>query len=407
VENGVLVSFSPSVGEVKLKEEWCMKKMICVLAVTACGVVAGESPLKPINDLGYGTLSGRLQSVSMHRDYEGTGDGVNSTLGLLLNYTSPEFYGFDLGLGCNLVGELYGNNNTDLLVNDSIYLLNEAWLGYRILEKTKLTIGRKITNGEVFREDDYRQKARSVEGIQLVAEDLDGFKFTLGHAYRMSNWIQGGDRGEFNNFHDVFGAKDDTAGVTWGEVLFSKVKGLEIALFDAYAYDVANLIGLRAKVDVTETTSLLGYYRHENDTGEFPTRDSDTVGFSVEQKVGPVTLSPGYFGVRGDNLLFQETTTGINHPLGVLMMIYASPFVGESDTLFLKATAKIHTTALYALYNYTWNDNLAYDGQELNLVVKQPIYDQLSLALKTGVGYRSAPNNTFASDIRLFITYLF
>jgi len=384
-----------------------MKKMICVLAFTACGVVAGESPLKPINDLGYGTFSGRLQSVSMHRDYEGTGDGVNSTLGLVLNYTSPEFYGFDFGLGCNLVGELYENNNTDLLVNDSIYLLNEAWLGYRMTDKTKLTIGRKINNGEVFREDDYRQKARSIEAIQLEVKELDGFQLTLGHALRMSNWIQNRDRGDFNNFGDVFGAKDNTAGVTWGELLFTKVEHLEIALFDAYAYDVANLIGLRAKVDVTETTSLLGYYRHENDTGEFPTRDSDTVGLSVEQRVGPVTLSPGYFGVRGDNLCFQETTTGIHHPLGVLMMIYASPFVGDSDTLFLKATAKIHTTVLYTLYNYTWNGNLAYDGQELNLVIKQPIYDQLSLALKTGIGYRSEPANTFASDIRLFITYSF
>lgn len=384
-----------------------MKKMVCVLAVAACGALAGESPLKPINDLGYGTFSGRIQSLSMYRDYEGVGDGLNSTLGVLLNYTSPEFAGFDFGLGCNLVGELYGNNDTDLLVNDSLYVLNEAWLRYRILEKTKLTLGRKITNGEVFREDDYRQKARSIEAIQLEVKELDGFSLTLGHALRMSNWIQVGDRGDFNNFGDVFGAKDDTAGVTWGEVVFSKVKGLEIALFDAYAYDVANLIGLRGKVDVTETTSLLGYYRHENDTGEFPARDSDTVAFSVEQKVGPVTLTPGYFGVRGDTLCFQETTTGINHPLGVLMMIYASPFAGDSDTLFLKAGAKIHTTVLYALYHYTWNDNLPYNGQELNLVIKQPIYDQVTIALKAGMGYRSGPADTFASDARLFITYLF
>jgi len=384
-----------------------MKKIVCAFAVTACTAVAGESPLKPINDLGYGTLSGRLQSVSMYRDYEGSGDGVNSTLGLVLNYTSPEFYGFDFGLGCNLVGALYEHNNTDLLVNDSIYLLNEAWVRYRILEKTKLTIGRKINNGEVFREDDYRQKARSIEAIQLEMKEFEGFSLNLGHALRMSNWIQGGDRGEFNNFGDVFGAKDNTAGVTWGELVFTKVKDLEIALFDAYAYDVANLIGLRAKVDVTDTTSLLGYYRHENDTGEFPDRDSDTVGLSVEQKVGPVTLSPGYFGVRGDNLSFQETTTGINHPLGVLMMIYASPFAGDSDTFFFKAQAKIDTTVLYALYNYTWHQNLAYDGQEINLVIKQPIYNQVTVAVKTGFGYRSGDNDTFASDLRLFITYLF
>jgi hypothetical protein len=384
-----------------------MKKMLCVSVLAAMSVAAAESPAKPFNELGYGTVSGRIQSLTMYRDYDDVGDGFNSTVGVLLNYTSPELAGFDFGLGYNYAGEIYDYNKSSMLANDEIHVLNEAWLRYLFTPETSLVAGRKIINGEVFRADDYRQKARSVEAVQLEMKEIEGLSVTLGHAIRMSNWLQTGDRADFNDFGDVFGAQDDTDGVTWGEAVFSRVEGLEIALFNAYAYDVANLIGTRAKLSVTETTSLLGYYRHESDVGDSTGSDSDAVGVAVEQKAGPVTLEPGYFGVRGDNLRFQETTTGINHPLGSLMMIYSGQFAGDSDTLYFKATTKIRTTSLYALYNYTWNSSLPYDGQELNLVIKQPITDQVTVALKSGLGYRSGPADTFASDTRLFVTYGF
>jgi len=384
-----------------------MEKIVFVLVAATLSAAAVESPVKTFNELGYGTVSGRIQSLSMYRDFEGVGNGFNSTLGVLLEYTSPEFGGFDFGLGYNYAGELYDHNKSSMLLNDKIHVLNEAWLRYRMLENTTIKAGRMIDNGEVFRKDDYRQKARAIEAVQLETTEIEGLSLKLGHAIRMSNWIQVGDRADFNDFGDVFGAQDDTDGVTWGEGVFTGVDNLEIAIFNAYAYDVANLIGTRVKLDVTETTSLLGYYRHESDVGESTGSDADAVGLSVEQKVGPVTLSPGYFGVRGNNLRFQEATTGINHPLGVSMMLYSGQFAEDSDTLYLKAVTKVKTTTLYALYNYTWNDTLPYDGQELNLVVKQPIGDQVTIALKSGLGYRDGPDNTFASDTRLFATYNF
>ena len=390
-----------------LERKLFMKRIVFVLSLAVMSVAAVESPVKTFNELGYGTISGRIQSLSMYRDYEGVGDGLNSTLGVLLNYTSPEFIGFDFGLGYNYAEELYDNNNSSMLLNDEIHVLNEAWLRYRISENTRVLAGRKINNGEVFRADDFRQKARAIEAAQLEINEIEGLSLIFGHAIRMSNWIQVGDRGEFNDFGDVFGAEDDTDGITWGEAVFTRVDGLEIALFNAYAYDVANLIGMRTKLDVAESTTLLGYYRHESSVGDSTEDDSDAVGISLEQKVGPVTLTPGYFGVRGNRLRFQEATTGINHPLGSSMMIYAGQFAEDSDTLFFKAVTKVNTTVLYALYNYTWNSDLPYDGQELNLVIKQPIGDQVVIALKSGLGYRSGPADTFASDTRLFATYLF
>ena len=50
---------------------------------------------------------------------------------------------------------------------------------------------------------------------------------------------------------------------------------------------------------------------------------------------------------------------------------------------------------------------LPYDGPEVNVVIKQPIGDSVTVALKSGLGYRDDPADTFASDTRLFATYEF
>jgi hypothetical protein len=394
-----------------------MKITALILTATLLTLWASaESIMKPFNEKGYGTISGRIQSLSMYRDFEtgGKGNGANSNLGFILGYTSPEFAGFDAGMAYNYAFSLGNNNHWNILANDDINVLNEGWLRYNFgslgYTNTTLLAGRKIMNGEVFRADDFRQKSRAIETVQIETSDLPDSKLTVGHAIRMSNWIQAGDRADFNDFSDVFGTEDDTDGVTWGEVVNQSVDGLEIALFDAYAYDVANLIGTRIKWDVAEKSAIIGYYRHENDVGDADTQNSDAYGLSFQQKIGGMTLEPGFFSVHGSNLRFQELTTGINHPLGASMEICSCQFDGGADTAYLKATAKIHKTKLYLLYNYTWHDQLDFDGQELNVVIKQPITENLTAAFKGGIGYRDWDNgdsNTTDTDARLFLTYTF
>ncbi len=386
-----------------------MKRALLLAAFAAQMGIAAETPEAAPETLDYGTVSGRVQSLTMYRDFEGTGNGFNSTLGLVLNYTSPPLAGFDAGLGFHYVWEFYKVNRSGLLANDDLMVLNEAWLRYRVADHTSVTAGRRISNGEVFRADDFRQKARSVEGVALETTAIPDLALTVGHALRMSNWIDSGDRWDFNDFDAVFGTADDSDGVTWAEAVYAGVESLEVALFDAYAYDVANLAGLRARVDVSEDTGLVVYYRHEDDVGAAAPLSADAYGAAVQQKVGGVTLEPGWFAVSGDNLRFQETTTGINHPLGSLMIIYAQPFAGGSDTFYLKATAKAGKTVLYALYDYTRHDKVAFDAQELNVVVKQPLTDHLGVALKAAAGYRDMDegDDTLATDTRLFVTWVF
>lgn len=394
-----------------------MTRATLVLALlVAAAPAAADSIMKPFNDKGYGTVSGRLQYLGMYRDFDNGNNGHASTMGLVLGYVTPQWSGFDAGLAYNYAGTVSDGGNASLVANDDIRVLNEGWLRYGFakagLAGTSLVVGRKISNGEVFRADDYRQKARSIQAIQLQTRDLPATAITVGHADKLSNWIDAGDRWEFNDLGEVFGVGYDTDGITWGEGVYTGIARLELALFDAYAWDVANLVGARAKYKASDRTALIGYYRHENDVGDAADQNANAYGVAVEQKLGGLTLEPGYFGIRGDDLRFQETTTGINHPLGVSMMIYPSMFAGGADTAYVKATTKINRTSLYALYSYTWHDNprYLYDGQELNIVVKQQLTNAFSVAVKLAAGARDAQgggDDTTATDARLFVTYDF
>jgi len=375
-----------------------------------------QGVMSSFNEKGYGVVSGRIQYLGMYRNYENVKNGNASTLGGILGYITPAWAGLDAGLAYNYAGTLYDGGNSSLVANDNIDVLNEAWVRFTPstdgLAGTTFTVGRKISNGEVFRADDYRQKSRSIQAVQIETRAIPDTALTVGHANKLSNWIDSGTRWEFNDLGNVFGAGYHTDGITWGEGVYTGIEKMEVALFNAYAWDVSNLLGTRVKYNAFDTTSFIFYYRHENDVGKAASQNTNAYGISLEQKVSGVTVEPGYFGVSGDNLRFQETTTGINHPLGVSMMIYPSMFAGGADTAFLKVTTKINRTALYALYNYTWQDKPAYnyDGQELDLVVRQSLMDSLSVALKFGVAKRDARkggNDTTATDTRLFLTYVF
>jgi len=405
-----------------------MKKLFVILAfaVTA-SLASAESAIKQFNELGYGTLSGRLQMLSMYRDFEDHTEesAYSSTLGLKLDYLSPEKSGWSVGASYIGVGVLdasdydeASNPGEALLGNGRVNVLNEGYLHYKLedlgLTNTTATLGRRVYNGEVFRADAFRQKPRALEAVSVESRDFHKTRLQVGHAWEMSNWINAGNLWKFENF-DNYG----TDGVTWGELSNTCIDKLQLAVFDAIAYDIANLVGARAKYKISDKTALLGYYRWERDIGDNSGHDANVFGLSVEQKVGDVTLEGGYFGVSGDNLFFQEVTTGINHALGSSMMIYSAQFNGGADTLYAKAVTKLKqtNTTLYGLYNYTQHDKgkagaSQRHGQELNLVIKQPApkIDNLTVCFKGGMGYRDGINgadDTFATDTRLFVTYTF
>lgn len=402
------------------------KTVLLFLVSCLTGIAAEQCPVKKFNELGYGTLSGRVQSLSMYRDYEGVGNGYSTTLGWKLDYLTPEWAGWSAGLSflhvdvLHTAGGRFGRNGEGLLFNGRVNELNEAWVQYHFgtlgASNTFVKAGRQVINGEVFRADEFRQKPRAFEAVVFTTKDIKDVSLTVGHADRLSNvWDSdsSGDRlnWRYKDIEDVLGVNYGTRGVTWIEGVYTGIENIELAAYDAYAHDILNVAGGRIKCRLSGTTALNGYYRHETDVGRGASLSSDMVGASIEQKAGGVTFEPGFLSVSGDNLVFSELYTGINHPLGSSMMIYSGQFNGGADTAYLKAVTKIDKTVLYMLYNYTWHEKTAFDAQELNVVVKQSLTERLSVALKVGAGYRDgdAPggDDTFATDTRLFVTYTF
>lgn len=405
-----------------------MKRVLLfILPAALCAGVSAESLLKPVNDPGYGTWNARLQTLSMYRDVEnGTpGNAYATTAGLLIGYTSPEMAGFSFGAAGIYVEPVDAtedsNNGKAQLSNGRVDILNEAWLKYRFeslgLTNTFIKAGRQVLNGELFRSDEIRQKPRSVEAVQLTTKDIPNLSLTAGHAFRLSNVLDNEDGWNFNDFDEVFaqGSGCDSRGISWGEAVFTGVTHLEVALYNAYVHDIANVTGGRTRYTLTDRTALLGYFQHADSvqtaeaTAPF---GSDMFSLAVEQKACGITFEPGGFSVHGDDMVFHETTTGLNHPLGCPLLIYSGPFNGGSDSAYLKAATKIGKTFLYMLYSYTWQDHsrYAFDGQEINFVVKQPFGDHLSVAFKYGAGYRDGKESredTTAADARLFVTYDF
>ncbi len=410
-----------------------MKKFALILTASVSASLAfAGSIIDQFNEMDKGTLSGRLQTLSMYRDYDDGSNNHSTTLGLQLNYLSPTKEGWTVGATYSGAGVLdamddnEGNLGDRLLANGRVNVLNEGYLNYNLeglgYSNTTVTVGRRTNNGEVFRADDFRQKTRSLESIVFETADIHKTRLLVGHAWRESNqWSTDSHASisswRFQDFGEVFNADYNTDGITWGEMVNNCVDDLEIALFDAYAYDIANLVGVRAKWNITDDTALLGYYRNESDIGKAASRHSDVYGLSVAQKLGDVKTEAGYLGVRGNNLRFDEVNTGFNHALGSSLMIYSGQFSGSTDTFYAKAITKLEKTKtiLYGLYHYTLHDEAKSDlrqAQELNVVVKQPCpkFDNLTVCFKGGIGTRDGVNNTSdttATDARLVVTYTF
>ena len=92
----------------------------------------------------------------------------------------------------------------------------------------------------------------------------------------------------------------------------SRLLPIHVALIQVSPPDDFGWMSLGVSVDITLAAA----------------QSADACGVSYRQTLGRFTLEPGYFGVFGDSLRFQEATTGINHPLGVTMLLCGCQFEG-------------------------------------------------------------------------------
>lgn len=429
---------------------WCrLLGMIatCMLLWLLCFPLSGfavQDPIAEFNKLGYGKLSGKLEWLTMRRDWDkgnadASDDAASSTFTLLLNYQTPRY----LGLGAYtqfihswLLAEGGSVEDTEdpawLLSNDGFTLFNFAYLDYDFshlgASRTLLRVGRQPLNLDFAPSYPIRQKEQSYEALVLSTQEIPNLDVSLGHIERYSSWSSR-DRtdlnvitSEFVDVEDLEKVSYSTPGMQFISATYTGLPHLSFTLYDFYGHDLYNTIGLATAYTIQWNeglkTELKAAYSGQWDVGRFDSEgggevDSDVLDLAVSFKYHDLQVEPGYFKVFGDepqnNYRVPFRTRFTVDPL---LMWFARVFQGGSDSFYLKSTYQWQNTSFYCLYVLTktadFIDNGALD-QEVNVVVSQKLGDHWKVTGKAAYGVQDVDGGPDRSqnDLRLFVTFLF
>lgn len=398
-----------------------------------------SSFLAPVNELGIGTVSGKIQALFMRRDFDGE-DASSGTLAETLNYKSPHFGPFTFGLQYIRADRLFeggslepahGNGQAWHILNTDFHVLNEAYVNLNFdfldLPGTDLTVGRQIADYNFAPTYNCRQKPQAIEAAVLSSSDIiSGVSFELGHIEKFSSWStrDGGNavyKASFNDIEDVIAdsegiASPDTHGMQFVTVSSGIIPQTDVTVYDLYGANLYNTFGAKADIKMLESDELRvtwkNHYIMQSDVGDFANDlDARTLESALEFKTGNLMVQPGVMTVFGGDDLrhpFESSLTWES-----LLDWYTRPNLDGSDSAYLKSTYTFGDTLLYALYFVTDHDRATDGGafdQELDIVINHDVTDRLYVTLKLGYGYRDnrAGNpNTSREDYRLFVGYTF
>ncbi len=380
---------------------------------------------------GFGRVSGKVQSLLMHRDIDGAGHATSGTLAGTLGYRSPEWGGLFVGGqylynwllfedGCRKVGE-----PGYWLSNDEFGVLNEAYAGFNFeavgWSGAELRVGRQVLNYDFAPTYNIRQKDQSYEGIVLTTRPAAGFTLDLGWFHRFSSWSSrdGGPSTWRANFIDV----EDRVGVPYGSSGFYFVsagckpcEGVDLGFYDFYGDDLFNVSGLKAawtfgcgRGDLT----LRGHWAHQRDVGRMD-RDglggisSNAIEGGIDYTLEGLTLSTGVVLIRGDDF---QTPFRTSFTIDTELLWYTMQFQGDTSSAYLKGVYQWRDWMFYAMY-------VASDHrggrlcQEIDLVVKYSFAKGAYTAVKAGYGDRRFPaamggGGSNALDLRWFCGWTF
>jgi hypothetical protein len=402
-------------------------------------------PLRPINELGIGTFSGKAQMLFMRRAWDNTTgrdeDAHATTMALTLDYRSPRYRGFQFGSEFIQVWEMLEGGSTadprgaaQQLCNSDYTIMNNAFIEYRFdaleLPKTRVRGGRQPL--DLFYAPAYpiRQKKQAYTALVGSSKDLTDFDLSVGHIQRFSSWCSrdegnvGGLGWDFKNVGQVVGTKERTAGMQFFDAAYTGIPDAELGLWDFYGQDTFNTFGINGAYTFEPFESFFVVpklaYSTQTDVGDFTSKtgrevDSDVLDVAAEFEYAGFNVEPGYFIVWGDGedndyqLPFRSKFT-----IDPLLMWYPRRFKGGSESFYVKSTYRWRNTSFYVLYVRTQTADFVDGGsldQEANLVVSQKIWEGLSATFKGGYGIRDVDlpgaENPDQSDLRVFLTYEF
>ncbi len=400
-----------------------------------------SSAVTEFNQQGYGTFSGMIRSLTMARDYNGyvatDETGNSSTLGLTVNYTSPEFAGFTFNAQLLGVTTLW-QHNPNRVINNNMHQMNALNLNFNFaelgLEKTNLQFGRIIANTKIAPSANFRQKEQAFEGLQLTSTDIDDTSIKLGWMRKFSTWSTWHDTPgfgyEFEDIADMVGADYKTNGTFFADVTYSGIDGVTLTVADYWSENLYNSVLVDGTVELNDMFALwgTGIYQHSVGKGDtlYGLNGSDTglqstyLEFSLNTKLNDsLSLRPGFYTVLGENdgdtsKNFQDTFMSAT--------AYGAPFMANpvvtagSNAYFLEGVYTVNDKNRgFFLYTFVDTDGAtAADGQynshEFNVGHTYSFTKNFSITGKVGYGILQGKNgngDTNTGDARLFIDYTF
>lgn len=422
-----------------------MKKVLLSVTLLATAVSATAEETKSsfmdgINDSGFGTFSGQVQSLTMSRDKNkyATGDerGDTSTLALTLDYLSPEYSG--LTLGAQWVGSFtLWEHNPNVPINNDFNILNKAYINWNMdaleMDKSNLKVGRFAIDTLLMPDIAPRQKSQAMEGIVFESEDIANSKLVTGWIKKYSSWSNftfedsAAFNYEFTDVSDVAGKDYSTAGTFFIDYTYTGIKNLNINVSDYLSEDIFNTALADVTWEVVDGIKWRNIWAHQESVGQGDGSYGNNGDLSADFLETSVIFEnteggyvrPGTWYVPGtaggdDEHTFQDLFQSNLTPTWPLM---ANPygFLAGSRGYFVEGFANITKKDwVWAMATYTDIDNSAdtddYDALELNVIYGRQLAANLSTSVKLGYAWlddKVGSDDTEAWDARLFLTYKF
>ncbi|MBS3734901.1 MAG: hypothetical protein KGY99_08235 [Phycisphaerae bacterium] len=396
---------------------------------------------EPVNQLGIGTFSGKVQFLAMRRDYDGQ-DAGSGTLATTIRYRSPEYHNIRFGAEYIWTPRLFEGGCRDeppnpgwVILNDDFHVLSEAYVDVGLaaigLDRTRVIIGRQKSEYDFAPAYPIRQKAQYIEGVVLKCRQFEHLSVDVGHIERFSSWSTRSGRGDwlragFNDVEDIVAdyesdsrIREANTGMQFVSATTDAIPRVTLTVYDLYGCDLYNTLGLKADVALykTDTASVTwkNHYIMQRETGSCPVDiDADVIESSLAVQAGNLLVEPGIISTCGGN----DARNDFRHPFeSTLTWQYTllwntRAHLAGSDSVYLKSKYTFGKNLLYFLGMATCHENNVNDGStdyELNAVYKYTFTDNFSVTLKAGWAHRNYGNGDSPeySDLRLFVTYSF
>ncbi len=426
-----------------------VKKIAATTLVALTGLMSAEEveketcPLRNVNDLGIGTFSGKVQSLTMFRDYNSRGGDMpnadTSTLALTLNYKTEDFNGFYFE--AEYIGSMkaFGKDHNEVrAINDTFSLMSVASLNGSLkalgLEKTDIKLGRFVADYFWAPNIAPRQKGQYIEGAEIRINEIENHAISLGWVNRFSTWSTTDAwvdfSSEFESAADIAVGGDygeDSDGTFFFDYVYTGIEGLNFNFANLYTDNVMNTTMTHFEYDLNEKWAILGTYYYQESVGYGDEAfGSNGAGLRAQIIEGGLKYkynedaytTIGYWKILGDN--DGDTDESLKTPFQD-NLVYSWPLMGDPNGAgagnqgvyvegFTPINEKSWLWAMAAYYNPGASSG-SYNGTELNAVYGYDFNDSWSASLKLGVAFLDAndtgEDDTVCYDTRFFVTYKF